>query len=140
MKNTKSKKKGNNMKNLKISLFGMLLILLIAINAYSQNDKKLTPDERAKKVATNLQPVLNLTDAQYNEVYSAHLNFFTKVKELRSSNTENDKKEQIKNSRKELKTEMSKILNEEQVTKLKAYIKEKKENRKKTDRKKPRQD
>jgi len=108
----------------------VFLFNFLVINVYSQDKPKMTPEERAKKITTELQTVLNLSDEQYNQAYTAYYNHFTKVKELRNSGDDADKKGKIKSYRKDLRTEMKSILTDEQAEKLKSYLKEKKANRK----------
>jgi ABC-type dipeptide/oligopeptide/nickel transport system permease component len=119
-------------------LFPVLLLFFFFISGINNNifpqDKSVdkTPETRAKKITDKLQDKLNLSQPQYNDVYQSYVNYFAKVKEFKNNNpTEtSDKKSVMKSYRQDLKAELKKSLNDDQIEKLKNFKKNKTEHKK----------
>jgi len=121
-----------------LKLFPVLLLFFFFISGINNNifpqDKSVdkTPETRAKKITDKLQDKLNLSQTQYNDVYQSYISYFTKINVLKNNNpTEtSDKKSVMKSYRQDLKAELKKSLNDDQIEKLKNFKKNKTEHKK----------
>jgi hypothetical protein len=115
-----------------LAITSVILFIFTAINVHSQDSMDRSPEERALNASNNLKPVLNLSDIQFNQIYSSYLNFYTKIQELKESGAGTEYKEQIKDYCENIKLELNRILSEEQIKKFEAHIKNIRAIRKKT--------
>ena len=122
-------KKGTNMFKLKLFSFVLLLAVLISTgNIFAQvNDKpKKTPEERAKFRADKMKENLNLTDEQYQSIYSMMLTNMLDRKSLREqySTDKEGFKKAMKEKRKNNREQLKNILNDDQKAKMKQMRKQ----------------
>ena len=116
----------------------MLIIVFITIifsgNSYSQNNERtrMTPEEKASKMADRMKQNLSLSDDQYKQVYNIAL----EKARMHISNTEKYKsldketrKEMKKQERSEFRKQLEGILSQDQITKMKELRESHKGNR-----------
>jgi protein CpxP len=97
--------------------------------AKTERNKKLTPEEKAQKHTDKMTTELGLSEEQAKEVYEINLSY---AKSMLPIHDEIKKlKEQAKNERKKTKSDLDKVLTEEQ----KAKAIELRKNKKKDDHK-----
>jgi hypothetical protein len=122
------------MNKIKSLSFVILLALIItAGNLFAQsNDKpKKTPEERAKFRTDKMKENLNLSDEQYQSVYSMILSNIQERKNLREQyGTDKEGfKKAMKERRKTNKDQLKNILNDDQKAKLKEMRKQHHQNK-----------
>ncbi|MEO6694330.1 MAG: hypothetical protein ABIY50_09840 [Ignavibacteria bacterium] len=113
------------MVKIKFAAFAVLVVTLITFaQTFAQNREvsKSTPEEKATKMTDRMKENLSLTDQQYKEVYSLIL---TKIQD-RKANKEKYKamdqetrKQLRKQHKDEMKLQFERILNPDQMTKMK---------------------
>jgi hypothetical protein len=119
-------------------LFLFLISAALLFNTVNAQDKefkpKKTPEERAAKISDKLKTELSLTDDQYNSVYNIFLEVHKQIDSDRQTYA-NDKhafKKAAKERRQKVKESLNSVLNQEQISKLENFRKEKKNRPKKT--------
>lgn len=119
----------------KIHLTASILILLASlftIDSLAQVDEKQkkTPEEIARKITDRLQDELQLSGAQHEQVYEIFVNHITQVQADREKYGKEDSEERknaIIERRKNLKSELEKVLSDEQMEKLKELHKKRRQ-------------
>ena len=114
----------------------ILTILLISviftnITLAQKKDKRfynLTPEEKTEKIMERMKTNLNLTDEQYNSIYSVVLNHVTEMKSLHDQNKESreDFRKQRQEHRDQLDSEINTYLTDEQKQKKEEFRKNRK--------------
>lgn len=100
------------MLRLRLAVMGFLVVLLAAGGLQGQDKKapeKDPPVPKGKGTLPTYFKKLGLTDAQTQKVYKIHTSYKTKIDALQ---------QQINELRKEEKTELDKVLSDEQKTRL----------------------
>ena len=106
-------------------ILGLVLLLTFAVgSSFAQNKngdhKKLSPSEKATKVADKMKTNLNLTDSQYKSVYDIFYNHFTEMSLMKDQYDKS--KDEFKTARKEkreqLKKQLSGVLTSDQIQKM----------------------
>lgn len=106
-----------------LALLGSTSIFVTSVNAQvSENQKTATQKSAHKKDYTKLKTELGLTDNQVSAWKNLDEQYQPKIQELKANTalTEDAKKAQMKELRTAKKSELKKILSEEQYTKLKS--------------------
>lgn len=107
------------MKKQKITVIMLvaLAFMMFTLSSFAQDStKKLTPEAKATKITEKMKTALNLTDEQYTQIYALNLKQMYWKKDNKKSDLTED---QIKTKREEFKTDLKKILTNEQMVKLK---------------------
>jgi Spy/CpxP family protein refolding chaperone len=115
----------------KIKLFGFMLLLTALVlttgTAYSQQDSKKTPEERATKISEKMKEKLSLSDEQQKQVYDIMLNHVNEMNGLKNSTEDKTSKhEKIKSLRESTHSKINSILSSEQQVKLEKFRQERK--------------
>jgi len=109
------------MKILKIPL--LIIAMVIVFSGFAGAQNKMTPEDKATKYADKLKTKLNLTDEQYNKVYSLQLD---KIKQLVALKEEQKKlKQSQKQTMKDYRSGLKQTLNDDQMKKLRRMEKNK---------------
>ncbi len=87
--------------------------LLIGTTAFSQQ-KGGTPEEKAQRLTDRMKTELNLTDAQYKQVYDINLKMANNMEEIDKGNHE-----ARQNVKAEYEKQLATVLDEEQMEKAK---------------------
>jgi hypothetical protein len=110
-------------------MLSVVCCTLVSINSFAQQ-KKFTPEERAKMSTDRMKTAVNLTDSQYTKVYDLNLKYAQKMKELRgASGTMDEKRDSFKGLRQEQQKELSTILSSDQMSAYKEMQRENRKNR-----------
>lgn len=108
----------------------MLLLTVLVLstgNAYSQQDSKKTPEERAAKISEKMKEKLSLSDEQQKQVYDIMLSHVNEMKGLKNSTEDKTlKHEKIKSLRESTHSKMNSILSSEQQVMLEKFRQERK--------------
>jgi len=106
-------------------ILGALLLVLTFSTAAMAQDKTA---ERAAKITDNMKTKLTLTDAQYEKVYSANLDFLNQSQKLRKSESVDklEKSKQLKAYGEAKDAKIKAVLTPEQYT---VYLANKRENK-----------
>jgi len=121
-----------------LTAFAVVLFTLITMygTSFAQNEdrSKKTPEEKATKMADRMKQNLSLTDEQYKQVYDI---FLTKIQNRRNNkdkykNMDKESRKQLKKQNKdEIRKQFEKILNADQMNKMKDLKDKHKQNKEK---------
>jgi len=89
------------------------LVLLMGTAAFAQQ-RGGTPEEKAQRLTDRMKTELNLTDAQYKQVYDINLQMAKSMNEIEKGN--HDARQNVKD---DYEKQLGTVLNEEQLTKAK---------------------
>lgn len=90
--------------------------MVIVFSGFAGAQNKMTPEDKATKYSDKLKTKLNLTDEQYNKVYSLQLD---KIKQLVTLRDEQNKlKQSQKQTMKDYRSGLKQTLNDDQMKKL----------------------
>ena len=121
------------MKKIKVFSITLLIAALVfsAGNAFSQQDSKKTPEERAGKMSEKMKEKLSLSDEQQKQVYDIMLSHVNDMEGLKNSTEDKTaRREKVKALRESTHSKINFILNTDQQAMLEKFRQERKEKHK----------